>query len=895
MRKAADTGPRRGGDLICRCSSTAGAALIAAVAYLVYLGSSPPSPVDFGVAKLDAVFNAALLRSDGISVSSKGHLLRDRDTFFWNLFTDKFGANPNTPYMWSALPLIGFLLPSPMWNLGEHDAVVLLARVPPAVEYFSFTTFALFMPRRGKPLLPFSSLGDSVNNLNIKHHDGLFAHVVTANARTFRLVEAALAEAGLPSSAINLRAVPSGLGLFDDVLELGGQVRLGTYYEVVLRLFRFQNQTAGDAYLRSAPPVYYLKATHEVYEPLEQARWPAYQDRSHPDAVLEGHLAVEFDAHTVETLARVGRATNRAGIEELPSLPFTPLLIKGLECLKQDTECLGDCPDAAYFGPNIKPHADDIAMLRLDSDGDIHVIVAVNHRQLNSSIYGSLALLKPHPLASPVLNKSRMSVRATSLGVTSFDFNTSSKYVSWGFARSASLCDRLRLAGALGGCSVVDPSHVPKGGYLTYCERVYLNPLTGLGPDWATLLPARLIHISLASHPLASPPIPPRGLPAALPLAVFAKGSQTMRFFHIIKTGGESLELYLAGQPSPKLNYSHCRAAGMRSGWRTNLTSAASPVCAIAAAAVSCVLCALNCECCAADVRVPNGFHGILIRSPRAHLLSLFSHCHTAHTRNTWRRMLNDVPQYLAEVMLRSTEWSCGTFCGISFEAEWEAALRAALQGDPAQERTLRVLPLHDTQSHSLTCSTASGSLGQHFRVFDGVGGGGGGVSSGDVLHPPVEQALAALDTFEWLGLTDLFDHSLCLLHYQANGSLPSACTCVNGAISLGLPRFNHGVIQRDPSGLPTELLARIDEYTQTDARVFAKALRLLLGRLRTVEERTGTSLLACIDWHKLYRTTHYVPGLWAGPDELLPAALSGDLRSEHPKGNVLSNRFERR
>jgi len=71
------------------------------------------------------------------------------------------------------------------WNLGAHDAVVLLARKPPAVEYFSFTTFALFMPRRGRPMLPFASLGDSVNSANLQHaDDGLFAHVVTANQRT---------------------------------------------------------------------------------------------------------------------------------------------------------------------------------------------------------------------------------------------------------------------------------------------------------------------------------------------------------------------------------------------------------------------------------------------------------------------------------------------------------------------------------------------------------------------------------------------------------------------------------------------------------------------------------------------------------------------------------------
>ena len=66
------------------------------------------------------------------------------------------------------------------------------------------------MPGRG---LTFSSLGDSVNNHNIKHTpEGLFAHVVTANAKTYALVEAALVESGLPVEAINLAVVPSHLG-----------------------------------------------------------------------------------------------------------------------------------------------------------------------------------------------------------------------------------------------------------------------------------------------------------------------------------------------------------------------------------------------------------------------------------------------------------------------------------------------------------------------------------------------------------------------------------------------------------------------------------------------------------------------------------------------------------
>ena len=80
------------------------------------------------MAALSVGFDAMMRASSHLSISSRGALKRDRDTFFWSLFTDKFGSNPNTPYMWSALPLMGFLLPSPMFSLGPQDAVVMLSR-----------------------------------------------------------------------------------------------------------------------------------------------------------------------------------------------------------------------------------------------------------------------------------------------------------------------------------------------------------------------------------------------------------------------------------------------------------------------------------------------------------------------------------------------------------------------------------------------------------------------------------------------------------------------------------------------------------------------------------------------------------------------------------------------
>jgi hypothetical protein len=141
-----------------------------------------------------------------------------------------------------------------------------------------------------------------------------------------------------------------------------------------------------------------------------------------------------------------------------------------------------------------------------------------------------------------------------------------------------------------------------------------------------------------------------------------------------------------------------------------------------------------------------------------------------------------------------------------------------------------------------------------------------------DVLEPPLDATLEAMQNFEWVGITDLYEPSLCLLHYQANGTLPVSCDC--DSLAHEGAKLGHWVETRsqkhDPSTLPEDILAKIDAHTAVDAKLFAAALRLLLGRLQTVEERTSVSVLKCIDWYGLYTSTSYIPGLWTGADGLL-------------------------
>lgn len=47
--------------------------------------------------------------------------------------------------------------------------------------------------------------------------------------------------------------------------------------------------------------------------------------------------------------------------------------------------------------------------------------------------------------------------------------------------------------------------------------------------------------------------------------------------------------------------------------------------------------------------------------------------------RNSWGRILEDVPQYLAEGVLRGTERLCGSYC-TGFQADWQADLEMMIK-----------------------------------------------------------------------------------------------------------------------------------------------------------------------------------------------------------------------
>ena len=85
---------------------------------------------------------------------------------------------------------------------------------------------------------------------------------------------------------------------------------------------------------------------------------------------------------------------------------------------------------------------------------------------------------------------------------------------------------------------------------------------------------------------------------------------------------------------------------------------------------------------------------------------------------------------------------------------------------------------------------------------------------------PPLELALRSLEKSRFVGLTERYDDSLCLLRHLSGGGAKSS-SCANVTSSS---HHSHGVPRHDVRTLPAETLALVDQLTAVDAQLYARA-----------------------------------------------------------------------
>ena len=237
-------------------------------------------------------------------------------------------------------------------------------------------------------------------------------------------------------------------------------------------------------------------------------------------------------------------------------------------------------------------------------------------------------------------------------------------------------------------------------------------------------------------------------------------------------------------------------------------------------------------------------FNFVLLRSPRAHVLSQFLEC----KYDAWgREVTSHLPQF---PFPRAQEDAAGF--SIWVEHFWNATQHPA-----------GLLP-HDFNCYSplafQTRQLGSDCVRPHHvhRRFP--------VHLRSVqaqLAAQLPKALARLEQYSFVGVTDLYAASWCLLLNRLREDMPAFC--FDAAAKVTLTHEVHSVPRHKESDFSDATWARAEALAGNDARLFAAAFRRFAAELRRYQRgagegrRIGTHLLPRL---KLLRSLAYLPEL---------------------------------
>jgi hypothetical protein len=360
--------------------------------------------------------------------------------------------------------------------------------------------------------LLFASVNDALNMNRMRFAPAAtsvfnqeFIALTTGDLGVFYNVSKILSAANI-SLPVNLDALPDTAALGVDPLGLG----LGR--SVWATLFRVADCGATDAchdYVAAAQRVLRLTprpggACDAAFEPI-----PMQPLLPRSSAQPESTLASEFQEFAAAVRAWLDQAALPAArTEALAALPLV-----GRECIKQETNCIGDCGDALYTDGNeplLSPSADTGAAVTPNGSsfaidfGESVIVVGVQHSRAGKASYNNVAIYDvKRALGIAALMDTDMVGSARFFGLSS---PNADKFVAHAFARKCPAAMQQH-------CTVVPFAFpgLPWGERLTVVERAYVDPhsgsnsaslssplqpahaCSGVGPAADSILPASVI------------------------------------------------------------------------------------------------------------------------------------------------------------------------------------------------------------------------------------------------------------------------------------------------------------------------------------------------------------------------------------------------------------------
>eukprot|EP00931_Biecheleriopsis_adriatica_P075936 TRINITY_DN49704_c0_g1_i1.p1 TRINITY_DN49704_c0_g1~~TRINITY_DN49704_c0_g1_i1.p1 ORF type:complete len:565 (-),score=48.37 TRINITY_DN49704_c0_g1_i1:71-1765(-) len=411
---------------------------------------------------------------------------------------------------------------SSIFHLGRDEAVIILGISPPKVKYFAFNNYLYERTYSGVRHDIFASMGDALN-LNNMHFvnasspfNAAFAVVMSPAATTYSDVERLLKQSGY--AAINPLPWPGA------IMNLGFQQGADTAM-VLMRMAFAEDPKANEQYINENPLVV-LRLT-----PLKQRTtvhlyprppWCSFQDI--PRKVEDYCLVPRSKVLAVDRLSKPGvtkerlesaqnlvlkklKQSSKHGAFSAVHTPFTGVIPEdGFLCLDEKKTCYGDTRDTLYpvslFATGLGAA---FALLGLDSSrisarlgdssGEAIVLVGVNHVELNISAYTSLTVqnyddtkgvlsVPSHSFPTLIGSATRHLVDTEYEDLAPLLYAVS---FTRGQCGNDSFCVDVPTDGLFS---------VPLETPLLLIERIYLDPLTNIGPDKDALIGPYLLKLS---------------------------------------------------------------------------------------------------------------------------------------------------------------------------------------------------------------------------------------------------------------------------------------------------------------------------------------------------------------------------------------------------------------
>lgn len=415
-----------------------------------------------------------------------------------------YGNNPTAPYVFPILPpwrdeyvdRSAHLAFGPLqqgyvgsYRLSQHEAILVLAQLPPPGAYFGLQTYVFTrkgtinpddavyqrVSKTAPEMLPllfdtapdpsrvvvFSSIGNSVNHVVIERQTGSPAWneerfiVVTPDAGMADAMKAALQDAAhVRAEHVFVEPVSR------DVVRLGPQ-RDADDLLTLVRYAMPDVETQG-AQWRQDLPLAVLRVRDMRPHRVDQAYGiPAYEKR---DAVSEQPLVPNLVALTKAVIQDWGKGPSCV---KSFVVPYLDIDLVGQHCLARPVNCLGDTQDTDTYRTS--------PPFTIDAPGKTVAVVGSLATATGNATYVSLSVNRSAVLEA-VANRSHRELAGSAAG---FGVNNDDKFYVTYFSR---WCPP-RLATR---CVELPEDLIPTGEAIKLMVRSYVKPQTARGPNPGT-------------------------------------------------------------------------------------------------------------------------------------------------------------------------------------------------------------------------------------------------------------------------------------------------------------------------------------------------------------------------------------------------------------------------